>query len=104
MSTGPPSWRWVVDAFRSTRELRSDARLAETRVPVQMLVAETDALVDPRAAIEVAGRLPDVELLRFGPESAHEILREADPVRAKALMAIDTFLDARAPAPHRTHA
>ena len=69
-----------------------------------MLVAEEDALVDPRAAIDIAGRLPDVELLRFGPESAHEILREADPVRAQAIAAIDAFLDARAPAPHRTHA
>ena len=104
LRTGPPSWRWVIDAFRSTRELRADPRLAEVRVPIQMLVADADALVDPRAAIEVAGRLPDIELLRFGAESAHEILREADPVRARAIAAIDAFLDARAPAPHRTPA
>lgn len=104
LRTGPPSWRWVIDAFRSTRELRTDPALGDTAVPVQMLVAEADALVDARAAIEIAGRLPDVELLRFGPESAHEILREADPVRSRAIAAIDAFLDARAPAPQRTHA
>ncbi len=104
LRTGPPSWRWVIDAFRSTRELRTDSALATVTVPVQMLVADADALVDPRAAIDIAGRLPDVELLRFGAESAHEILREADPVRSRAIAAIDAFLDARAPAPHRTHA
>ena len=104
LRTGPPSWRWVIDAFRSTRELRASPALGTVRVPIQMLVADADALVDGRAAVEVAGRLPDVELLRFGPESAHEILREADPVRARAIAAIDAFLDARAPAPHRAHA
>ncbi|MEH3040106.1 MAG: alpha/beta hydrolase [Sphingomonas paucimobilis] len=104
LRTGPPSWRWVIDAFRSTRELRANPALGSVRVPIQMLVADADALVDARAAVEVAGRLPDVELLRFGPECAHEILREADPVRSRAIAAIDTFLDARAPAPHRAHA
>lgn len=104
LRTGPPSWRWVIDAFRSTRELRANPALGSVCVPIQMLVADADALVDARAAIEVAGRLSDVELLRFGPECAHEILREADPVRSRAIAAIDTFLDARAPAPHRTHA
>ena len=30
---------------------------------------------------------------RFGPEAAHELLREVDPVRLRALAAIDAFLD-----------
>ncbi|MEP9401748.1 alpha/beta fold hydrolase [Sphingomonas silueang] len=102
--TGPPSWGWVVDAFRSTRELRGDARLARLHTPVQLLVAEADRLVDPAAALAVAARLPDVELHRFGPEAAHELLREADPVRARVIGAIDAFLDARAPAPRTVRA
>ena len=61
-----------------------------------MLVAEADALVDPRAAVALALRLPDATLVRFGRESAHEILRERDPVRDRALAAIDSFLDERA--------
>jgi lysophospholipase len=89
---GPPSWSWLVEAFASTRVQRADPRLAGLTTPILMLVAEADGLVDPKAAIEVAGRLPQAELLRFGRESAHEILREADPVRDRALAAIDTFL------------
>ncbi len=94
---GPPSWSWLVEAFASTRLQRADPRLATLATPILMLVAEADGLVDPRAAIEVAGRLPNAQLVRFGRESAHEILREADPVRDRALAAIDTFLTAEAP-------
>jgi lysophospholipase len=95
--TGPPSWRWVIEAFRSTRELRADPRLATMDVPLLLLVAERDGLVSAKAALATVGRLPDAQILRFGKESAHEILREADPVRDRALAEIDGFLAARAP-------
>jgi lysophospholipase len=91
---GPPSWSWLVEAFASTRAQREDPRLAALAIPILMLVADADGLVDPKAAVEVAARLPNAELLRFGRESAHEILREVDPVRDRALAAIDTFLAA----------
>ncbi len=92
---GPPSWRWVIEAFASTRQLRGDARLKNMRVPTLMLVAMADQLVSPRAALVVAAKLPDVRVVRFGRESAHEILREADPVRNRAIGEIDIFLSSR---------
>lgn len=95
--TGPPSWRWVIEGFRSIRELAADPRLGEMRVPTLMLVAEKDGLIDGKAALALAPRLPDVRVVRFGKESAHEILREADAVRDCALDAIDSFLAERAP-------
>ena len=58
-----------------------------------MLVADADGLVDSRAAIRLAARLPNVQLERFGRESAHEILREDDAVRLRAYALIDEFLD-----------
>lgn len=94
---GPPSWGWIVQAFAATAALRDDPRLGSVTMPVQMLVAEADQLVDARAALRVAATLPNVEVVRFGTESAHEILREADPVRLRALAAIDGFLDAEVP-------
>jgi lysophospholipase len=93
---GPPSWSWLAQAFAGTARLRRDPRLTRLHTPVLMLVADHDRLVDPHAAIAVAERLPDARVERFGPESAHEILREGDPVRDRALSAIDAFLDARA--------
>lgn len=94
---GPPSWSWLSQAYASTRVQRGDARIAQLDVPILMMVAEADELVDAEASVELAARLPDAELLRFGRESAHEILREADPVRDRALAAIRAFLDERAP-------
>ncbi|URW75986.1 alpha/beta hydrolase [Sphingomonas donggukensis] len=93
--TGPPSWRWVVQGFESTRLLRASPALATLSTPVLMLVAEADRLVDPRAALAVAAKLPDVRVVRFGAESAHEILRECDAVRDRALVEIDDFLETR---------
>ncbi|KQN93986.1 lysophospholipase [Sphingomonas sp. Leaf231] len=89
---GPPSWAWLDEAFVATARLRADPALATLTTPVLMLVAEDDRLVDPRAAAQVAGRLPDATLVQFGKGAAHELLREADPVRGRAMAAIDDFL------------
>jgi lysophospholipase len=99
LMTGPPSWGWISEAFRSTAALAASPDLARMEVPVLMLVADADRLVDPRIATRVAARLPDVRLVRFGAESAHEILREVDPVRNRALAEIDRFLAERVGAP-----
>jgi lysophospholipase len=97
LALGPPSWHWLAEAFAATGRLRADPRLRNISTPVQMLLADEDRLVDTRAARAVAAILPDAEVHRFGPESAHEILREVDVVRDRALVAIDDFLDRRAP-------
>ncbi len=94
--TGPPSWRWVIEAFRSMRELRDNPRLRKMPVPVLMLVAKADGLVDPSAALKIGARLRDARVVTFGKESAHEILRESDSVRNRAIGEIDLFLAARA--------
>ena len=93
---GPPSWAWVDEAFAATARLRRDPGLARLDTPVLMLVAEHDRLVDAGAAKRVAARLKHATLVTFGDGAAHELLREADPVRLRALAAIDSFLDEQA--------
>lgn len=92
LALGPPSWGWLAAALRSIRALAADTRLDRVAVPTLMLLAEADRLVDPDAAA-LAGARIGARLVRFGPEAAHELLREADPVRLRALAAIDGFLD-----------
>ena len=94
---GPPSWRWLAQAFSSTKMVQNDPRLATLTTPLLFLLADADKLVSSRIAAKVAGRLPNSTVVRFGPESAHEILREADGVRASALGEIDGFLALHAP-------
>jgi lysophospholipase len=92
---GPPSWLWVIEAFASTRRLQRDPRLRTMNIPILMIIAMADQLVLPRAALGIATKLPDARVVRFGKESAHEVLREADPVRNRAIAEIDMFLSSR---------
>jgi lysophospholipase len=66
-------------------------------LPVLILAARHDGLVQYRAIERAARRLPRAQLVTWGREAYHELLREADPVRDRALSAIDRFLDRVAP-------
>ena len=67
-------------------------------MPSLFLVPERDRLVDARATLALAARMPAVEVVRFGPEAGHEVLREGVAVRDRAFAAIDRFLDREVPA------
>lgn len=94
---GPGSWGWVERAYASIRGLDRPGLLESVRVPVFIAATSADGLVSFRAIERAARRLPDCELLRFGAEARHELLREEDAVRRRVLAAIDTFLDRAAP-------
>ncbi|HEX8468288.1 MAG TPA: alpha/beta hydrolase [Allosphingosinicella sp.] len=93
---GVPSWGWLRAAFQSCAEL-TPASLAAVEIPVLLMGAERDRLVGPDAIRRAASLLPKAELVMYD-DSAHEILRERDEVRLRALAAIDAFLDRHAPA------
>jgi lysophospholipase len=90
---GPPSWRWMERAFASMRALQEPGILEAITIPVLMLATSEDRLVDSTAIADATHRLPNGELLQFGAEARHEILREVDAVRDRAIGAIDEFLD-----------
>lgn len=89
---GPGSWGWVERAYASMRFLASPGLLEAVRTPVLILATDNDKLVGYAAIARAAARLGDCELVHFGKEAHHEILREADPVRDRALAACDAFL------------
>jgi lysophospholipase len=95
--TGPPSWGWIAAAIDSIRKLDRRGVLENVTIPVQILGTSADKLVAWRAIRRAAARLPQAELVAFGAESRHEILRESAPVRERALQAIADFMDRRAP-------
>ncbi|MGX7953204.1 alpha/beta fold hydrolase [Tsuneonella sp. HG249] len=89
---GPGSWRWVERAYASMRGLFAPGVLERVSVPTLILAAADDRLVAYKAIFAAVARLPNAELVTFGSEARHEILREADPVRLRALAAIEEFL------------
>ena len=94
---GPGSWGWMRAAIASMRTLDRRETLQGVKTPTFIVATSADRLVGAAAIRRAARWLPNCELLEFGPEARHEILREADPVRDRALSAIDDFLDRAAP-------
>ncbi len=94
---GPGSWGWVERAYESMRSLYRPGVLDSVRTPVLLLAASNDRLVGMAAIEAAARRLPEGELVTFGKEARHEILREVDEVRDRAMAAIAEFLDRVAP-------
>lgn len=90
---GPGSWRWVERAYASSRALFAPGVLEHVLTPTLMLGTSADKLVKFAAIARACERMPHCELVQFGEEARHEILREADPVRDRAMAAIARFLD-----------
>jgi lysophospholipase len=91
---GAPTWGWLKAAYASSATL-TPAKLAGVSTPVLLIGTDRDRLVSPAAIRRAAALLPKAELEMFNA-AAHEILRERDEIRLKALARIDSFLDRHA--------
>jgi lysophospholipase len=96
LAMGAPTWSWLAAALAAGRGIARRGLIERVRIPVLLIEAGLDALVDAAAIERTAARLADAELVRL-PGARHEILRDADAPRLAALAAIDAFLDRRAP-------
>ena len=94
---GPASWGWMESALASIRLLNRPGMLERVTAPALILATSEDSLVDFGAIERAARRMVRTQLVRLGKESRHELLREVDAVRDKALEAVDEFLDRTAP-------
>ncbi len=97
LDLGPASWDWVRKASDSLARIAQPGLLESLTVPTLLLGTRADRLVAYADIARAAARLPHAELVAFGAEAAHELLREADPVRDRVLAAITQFLDRTAP-------
>ena len=90
---GPGSWGWVERAYASVRKIAARGALEAVDTPVLIVSTTNDKLVSHAANVRAAERLPWGEMLEFGKEAHHEILREVDAVRSAAMAGIAEFLD-----------
>lgn len=93
-----PTWGWIEQALASMGELERPGLLEAMDIPTLILAVRSDRLVSWRAIREAAARLPRCEMIAFGEGARHELLREADGLRDRAIAAIDRFLDETVPA------
>ncbi len=89
---GPASWRWVEQAMKSTRALEQPDAIEHIHTPIIIFATTGDQLVDTARIKEDAERLPNCELILFGDEAAHELLRESDEIRDSCMNHIYRFI------------
>lgn len=100
LALGGPTWGWLDFAFRATAHLSQGGNLKGVTIPVVIVSAEQDKLVDNGAQRAVAKNLPHGEFITV-PGAYHEILMETDTRRNVFLRALDALLGkpTSAPAP-----
>jgi len=91
LDVGPPTWGWLRDSWDSIAELFGLGVIERVTTPMLLLCADHDRLVRARAIERGALRLPNARIVHY-PDSEHEILREVDGVRTRALADIESFL------------
>ncbi len=89
LATGGVSWGWI-KAFAQSERALEVAPLEAMDLPVMMLLAANERLVDNRIAMKIAARIAKCER-HIVEGAAHELLREAEPARQQALAKIRAF-------------
>ena len=98
LALGGPTWGWLEFAFRATAFLANPERLRAVTIPVEILSAAEDRLVDNTAQAAAARNLPQGRLITV-PGAYHEILMETDDMRNFFLRVFDALTGKTAPKP-----
>lgn len=81
LALGAVTWGWVASAFQAVGWLRSAPEVARIAVPVTIVGAGEERLVDNAGQRLVAGRIPGARFVE-ADGAYHEILMETDALRA----------------------
>ena len=81
LALGDPTWGWLDFALSAARTLQAGPGVPRIDIPVTVVIAGDERLVDNADARRVAGRLKDGRLVEI-PGAYHELLQETDDVRA----------------------
>jgi lysophospholipase len=81
LALGPPTWGWLDFAFAAIAELRGGVGPTLVTIPVTVIAAGADQLVDNRVVRLVTDRFPKGEFIEIAG-AYHEILQETDDIRA----------------------
>jgi lysophospholipase len=97
LALGPPTWSWLDFAFRAIDELQRGTGVPKIGIPVTIVAAGGDLIVDSTGAERVAGRMPHGRCV-VAPGAYHEILQETDEIRAIFWREFDALAAEVAPA------
>ena len=98
LALGAPTWGWLEFALSATDVLSRPDRLRVVTVPVDIVSAAEDSLVDNAAQAVAARNLPQGRLITV-PGAHHEILMETNEMRNIFLRVFDALTGKAAPMP-----
>lgn len=91
LGIGPPTIGWLRAALAAIADITSEQFPSRLRVPVLMLAAGDDGIVEPRSVEDLTLRLKvGSHIVMRG--SRHEILQERDAIRQEFWAAFDAFV------------
>ncbi len=91
LGLGPPSCRWLTEAFNAMEKISRPEHLTRITIPTLMLAPTMDKLVPFAAQEALARKFRACQLIPIAG-SGHEIFQERDIFRAQALGAIAAFM------------
>lgn len=98
LALGGPTWGWLDFAFKAMALLAKPERLRGVTIPVEIVSAGADSIVDNAAQQAAARNLPQGRLITV-PGAYHEILMETDDMRNIFLRVFDALTGKAAPKP-----
>jgi lysophospholipase len=81
LALGGVTWGWVESAFEAVSWLQRAPEVTQIAIPVTLVCAGEENLVDTHGQKVVADRIPHCRFVQI-PQAFHEILMETDDVRA----------------------
>jgi lysophospholipase len=91
-----PTLSWVAAAVTAFAEFRQPNTLAHLRMPIMVLSAGQESLVENRSHQYIVSHLPNADLRKVDG-AYHEIMMETDALRAQFWAAFDVLADRMAP-------
>jgi len=92
LAVGGPTIGWLRQSLRSMRRMQMPGYLEAIDVPLTILSAGQDLLVDSATHPSIAARIARAECITYA-DSGHEIMMETDPIRARFLVDLDRFIE-----------
>ncbi len=96
LALGSGTWSWLEFAFTASRWLKSSPAVTKLKLPVVVLSAAQEALVDNDDQRQIVARIP-LGRWRSIDGAFHELFQETDAVRAQVWAELGPLLDQWAP-------
>lgn len=87
---GGPTASWVSAATKAMRQVNRESYLAKLHLPILIITAGRDQIVDNMVTKEISDMIPACKLVQIDGAN-HEILQEKDYYREQAMAAIEAF-------------